>query len=92
MGFAFIDDADLIQGADDVNTYREELISNFQRFYAMVEWQDQSFWRCNFPKKIKWFLINFKWNSSNYEYCTIEGMPSNISIPGKDRFMITIKI
>ena len=32
LGFAFVDDADLIQGAEDVNTLVEELIEDFQAF------------------------------------------------------------
>ena len=32
MGYLFVDDADIIQGSDDVNTSGESLLSDFQEF------------------------------------------------------------
>ena len=42
------------------------------------------------PKKTTWFLIDFEWNGSNYEYYSVEDMPGNISVPDEEHSMITI--
>ena len=35
-------------------------------------------------------MIEFKWNGKDYEYCSTKDMPGDVSIPDKNRTMITI--
>ena len=80
MVFTFVHNANLVQVTDDVNTRGEDLIPTFQAF--MRQWNSgiRTSASAICPTKTKWFL-DFEWNVSDYEYCTIEDMPGNISIP-----------
>lgn len=81
MGYLFIDDANTVQGYNDVNTSGETLIPNFKGFMRWWNGGIRDSGRAVCPKKTKWFLIDFKWNGSDYKYQSIEDMRENISIP-----------
>ena len=59
MGFAFVDDADLIAGAEDVNTSGATMIARFQAM--MTCWNDGIRAICGLiaPEKTRWFLLSF---------------------------------
>ena len=80
MGYLFVDDANIVQGSDDVNTSGKALIPNFQEF---IQWWNGGIRASGgvvCPKKTKWFLIDFKLNGKDYEYWSIEDIPGDILI------------
>ena len=84
LGFAFVDDADLSDCADNVNTTGEEMIGSFHRF--MNRWNGglRATGGLIAAAKTRWFLIDFVWTGSDYEYRTIEDMPGNITLPDEN--------
>jgi hypothetical protein len=84
LGFAFVDDADLSDCADDVNTKGEEMAESFHRF--MNRWNGglRATGGLIAEAKTRWFLVDFKWTGSDYEYRTIADMPGNITLPDEN--------
>jgi hypothetical protein len=74
LGFAFVDDADLSDCADDVNTKGEEMVKSFHQF--MNRWNGGlgATGDLIVAAKTRWFLVDFKWTGSDYEYRTIADM------------------
>ena len=68
MGYLFVDDANIMQGADNINTSKEDLIPNFQEFMKRWNGGIRASGGEVCPNKTEWFLIDFKWNGSDYEY------------------------
>ena len=61
IGFAFVDDADLVDGARDVRTPGEALIADFQQ--ALSRWCGL-LWATGgliVTSKSKWWLVDFEW-------------------------------
>ena len=88
MGFAFVENLDLVQGSNKINTCREDLIPDFQKF--MQRWNGEIIAAGGAICPKETIFINFNWNGTDYEYQTIEDMTANISISDKDGSMITI--
>ena len=91
VGFAFVDDADLVDGTIDVGTPGEDLIDRFQ--VAMDRW-------CRVlratggmiaPDKFKWFLVDFKWTGSDYVYRNMEEMPGEITLLDRNAARIPLQ-
>jgi hypothetical protein len=84
LGFAFVDDADLSDCADDVNTKGEEMVKSFHRF--MNRWNGglRATGGLIAAAKTRWFLVDFKWTGSDYKYRTIADMPGNITLPDEN--------
>jgi len=65
FGFAFVADADLVDGAIDIDTPGEDLIDRFQ--VAIDRWcgvcRDTGGMIA--PDKFKWILVDFKWTGSD---------------------------
>jgi hypothetical protein len=81
LGFAFVDDADLSDCADDVNAKGEEMVERFHQF--MNRWNGglRATGGLIAAAKTRWFLVDFKWTGLDYEYRTIVDMPCNITLP-----------
>ena len=60
MGFAFMDDIYLVQGANDINIWGEELIPNFQVYMRSLDGRIRAYGIAICPTKKKLFLIDFK--------------------------------
>ena len=90
IGFAFVDDADLVAGAEDVNTPRATMIARFQ---AMT-----TCWNGRIPdssglialEKTRWFLISFYWDGLNWVYHTKDTLPGDITPPDKNCDLYTV--
>ena len=84
LGFAFVDDADLSECAEDVNTTGEELVSSFHRF--MNRWNGglRATGGLIAAAKTRWFLIDFAWTGTDYVYRKIADMPGDITLPDQD--------
>ena len=84
VGFAFVDDTDIIDGAEDVNTSGERILARFQS--AMDCW-------CGVlcatggliaPEKSVFYLIDFQWTGTDYTYRNVTNMPGNITLLDKN--------
>jgi hypothetical protein len=84
LGFAFVDDADLSDCADDVNTKEEEMVKSFHRF--MNRWNGglRATGGLIAVAKTRWFLVDLKWTGLDYEYRTIADMLGNITLPDEN--------
>ena len=67
IGFAFVDDVDLISGADHISTIGNELIPKFQSL--LLQWNDGIHTSRGLivPQKTYWFLIDFICNELDWE-------------------------
>jgi len=91
VDFAFVDDADLVDGAIDVDTPGKDLIDRFK--YAMDRW----YWVLCAPggmlasNKSKGFLIGFKWIGSDYVYRSLQEMPGEITLLDRSGIRIPLE-
>jgi hypothetical protein len=67
-----------------VNTKGEEMVESFHRF--MNRWNGglRATGGLIAAAKTRWFLVDFKWLGSDYEYRTIADMPGNITLPDEN--------
>ena len=70
MGFAFVDDADLIAGGEDVNTSGATMIARFQAMMTCWNGGIRATGRLIAPKKTRWFLLSFFWAGLDWQYHT----------------------
>ena len=61
MGFAFVDEADLIAGAEDVNTPGATMIARFQAMMTCWNGGIRATGGLIAPEKTRWFLLSFFW-------------------------------
>ena len=81
IGFAFVDDADLVDGAQSVHTRGEDLIADFQA--ALSRWCGL-LWTTGgliVPCKSKWWLIDFEWNGEDFVYWRQDDMQGDLFVP-----------
>ena len=81
ISFAFVDDADLVDGAQSVHTCGEDLIAGSQ---AVLSRWCGLLWTTGgliVPLKSKWWLIDFKWNAEDFVYCKKNDMQGNFFVP-----------
>ena len=82
VGFAFVNDADIIDRAEDVNLSGERILSRFQA--ATDRW-------CGVlratgliaPEKSDFYLNDFRWTGTDFAYRNITEMPGNITLLDK---------
>ena len=60
LGFSFVDDADLAQTADNINSPGEELIPDFQAFMNRWNGGIRASGGLIATNKTRWFLVDFK--------------------------------
>ena len=80
IGFAFVDDADLVDGAPSVHTRGENLIVNFQA--TLSRWCGL-LWTTGgliVPQKSKWWLIDFDWNGKDFVYRQKDDMQGDLFV------------
>ena len=90
LGFAFVDDADLVTAANNAYTSGVEMIQKMQAL--MTEW-------CGCicttggliaPAKTRWFLVSFFWTGANWDYETKDSLPGDITFPDQDGNLYTV--
>ena len=59
MRFAFVDDADLVSGAEDINTSGATMIARFQAMMTCWNGGIRSTGGLIAPEKTRWFLLSF---------------------------------
>ena len=90
MGFAFVDDADLIAGADDVNTTGPEMIACFQALMTCWNGGVRATGGLIAPEKTRWFLLSFYQDDLDWQYHTKDTLPGNITLPDQNGDLYTV--
>ena len=79
--FAFVDNTDLPLAASSVETVGEEITDQFQealnRWAAVLKATGGEL----APDKWFYYLIDFKWTGKQWQYCNIQDMPAEFSLP-----------
>jgi hypothetical protein len=78
--FAFVDDADVVHTAKDVNTSGDSVRQEMQQ--AIDHWESglKATGGDLVPNKSYWYLINFVWTGEKWRYATKEDIPGDILI------------
>ena len=82
--FAFVDDADVVHTAKDVDTTGYIVLQEMQQ--AIDHWEGglKATGGALVPEKSYWYLIDFIWTGDRWRYATIDDIPGNISINNVD--------
>ena len=89
--FAFVDDTDTVHSGKTVQTSGEEVMEQFQE--AVDRWEGglTATGGAIEPTKTFWYLIDFQWDGSRYQYRTMDDMPGEISIKDCNRQRVTLQ-
>ena len=90
FGFEFVDDADLVSGADDVHTTDTTMIAWFQALMTFWSGGIGATGGLIAPEKTRWFLITFFWDGLDWAYHTKEFLLGDISFPDKKDELYTM--
>ena len=90
MGFAFVDDADLIAGAEDVNTSGATMIARFQAMMTCWNGGIRATGGLIAPEKTRWFLLSFFWDGTDWQYHTKDSLPGDIYLPDINGDLYTV--
>jgi hypothetical protein len=73
--FAFVDDADVVHTANDVNTSGDSVRQEMQQ--AIDHWEGglKATGGALVPEKSNWYLIDFVWKGEKWRYATKEDIP-----------------
>ena len=90
LGFAFVDDADLVSVANNLYQTATDMIAKMQAL--MTDWCGCIRATGGFiaPAKTGWFLVSFFCNGNDYEYETKDSLPGSITLPDKDGKLYTV--
>ena len=83
--FAFVDDTDVVQTGDTIDTPYSELIPDFQE--ALDRWAGglRATGGALVPQKSYWYLIDFHWTGTEWRYKTITETPGDLTLLNKDQ-------
>ena len=81
MGFAFVDDADLVEGAPDVNTPSDDLVAPFQQ--ALNRWSGllRATGGLLVPSKSRWWLVGFYFDGNDLVYDDPNDLDGELCVP-----------
>ena len=79
--FAFVDDADLVEGAPDVKTPSEDLVAPFQQ--ALNQWSGllRATGGLLVPSKSRWWLVGFYFNGKDLVYDDPNDLDGELCVP-----------
>ena len=82
VGFAFVDDTDLVHTSSDPDLSTEDLIEEAQQ--ALNTWHGliRATGGDLAPEKGYWYLVELHWKNGKWQYRTIADCPGNLWIPG----------
>ena len=78
VGYAFVDDTDLIAASPDPNATYLEVTTLMQNSITAWEGGIRATGRALVPEKTHWYLIDFKWTQGKWEYATAEDAPAKL--------------
>jgi hypothetical protein len=79
VGYAFVDDTDLIQTSNTLQS-TDELITEMQRSLNTWEGGLRATGGTIVPEKSHWYLVEFHWNSGNWTYKSNRDAPGNLTV------------
>jgi hypothetical protein len=91
VGYSFVDDNDLIQTSRHDSVTHQEVIAGLQ--HSLDTWEE-GLWATGgaiVPEKSFWYLINFKWSSGNWRYCSSSEMAASIKVKDINGFLKELK-
>ena len=92
LGFAFVNDADLVCGANDVHTTGTNMIPRLPSLMTYQNSMIQATGGLIAPRKTRWFLISFVfWDGLDWVYHTKESLLGDIYLPDKNGELYTMK-
>ena len=80
VGYAFVDDTDLVTTSKDPNATYEDVAELMQG--ALTAWEGgiRATGGAIEPEKSHWYLIDFVWHHGKWRYATVEETPAEISV------------
>lgn len=87
LGFTFVDDVDLISGANNIHTTSTTMIARFQALMTCWNSGTRATSGLIAPKNTQWFLFDFFWDRLNWVYDTLLG---DITLPDKNGVPYTV--
>ena len=90
MGFAFVDDIDLVADAEDVNTPGATMIARFQAITTCWNGGIRISGGLIVPEKTQWFWISFYWDGWDLVYHTKDILSGNNTLPDKNGDIYTV--
>jgi hypothetical protein len=80
VGYSFVDDTDLIQTPrHDKETY-QDVFTGLQHSLNTWEGGLQATGGAIVPEKSFWYLVDFKWSSENWRYCSSTETAANLTV------------
>ena len=89
MGYAFVDDTDLISSTS-IHATSPETIATMQKALTMWEGGIRATGGVIVPSKTHWYLIDFKWVHREYQYANIQETPGEIQVRDTDGTLQTL--
>lgn len=84
VGYAFVDDTDLLSVPDDQNAEFMQVARQMQD--ALTAWEGgiRATGGAIVPEKSHWYLVDFVWTNGLWRYASIEETPASISVRDSD--------
>ena len=80
VGYAFVDDTDLIVSGSEPTASFQDIISRMQQSLDLWEGGLRATGGAIVPEKSHWYLIDFKWEQGRWSYVTESDAPGEISV------------
>ena len=80
VGYAFVDDTDLVHTAKDMQTSGLQVALEMQEGLDLWEGGLKATGGAIVPQKSFWYLIDFKWSSGNWRYATTKDVEATLEV------------
>ena len=80
VGYAFVDDTDLLSVLEDKEADYRRVAEHMQEALAAWERGIRATGGAIVPEKSHWYLIDFKWTNGHWRYALIDDSPASISV------------
>ncbi len=80
VGYAFVDDTDLIQSTTNTITNGTDVVIELQRALDLWEGGLHATGGAIVPEKSHWYLVDFRWTGSEWQYVPIRDSPATLSV------------
>ena len=91
VGYAFVDDTDLMQSARNPTDNFLDVADYMQQGLTLFEGLMNAAGQCISPEKSLWYLVSFEWKNGNYSYSSIEQAPADVQVKDKQGVMQTLQ-
>ena len=84
VGFAFVDDKDLLRASSPGEQTHEDVAQDMQEGLDLWEGLLKVTGGALVPEKSYWYLIDFEWRNGNWKYKTMQETRFNLTVKDKD--------